>query len=344
MADIIETLQELGVVSQGRNPLWQRQTEFTGSPEAVDDGVSINTPSRAVLAICSIALRENPARYRSRVTVDTLDDTAAVTYTVSIGNDTDEMDFVFVNTGGETAEDVLDGLSAVINTTGLVLTTGDLTFADSDPDTITRASGDFNADGVIPGTQLVIVGGTNPGTFTVATVDSATQVTLVDSDDVTAAGPETVTSVTAFPPVTATVEDRDGDNAGDTLVLERRDVDSQLDAETVTHSTNVSAGGSGVLSAEEDAETLSARMWWLGEITSDDETDDLPLGRMSWTLINNAEQFDLDYRGFVERFEVSGGGQFYCELFDVVGVTTGGTVTPVVVIGPAIQEPAEAGT
>ena len=76
-----------------------------------------------------------------------------------------------------------------------VLTTGDLSYADSDPDTITRASGSWIDDGVRAGSQLVIVGGTNAGTYTVASA-TALIATLVASDTLIAGGPESVTSVT----------------------------------------------------------------------------------------------------------------------------------------------------
>ena len=68
-----------------------------------------------------------------------------------------------------------------------VLTTGDLSYADSDPDTITRASGSWIDDGVRAGSQLVIVGGTNAGTYTVASA-TALIATLVASDTLIAGG------------------------------------------------------------------------------------------------------------------------------------------------------------
>jgi hypothetical protein len=64
--------------------------------------------------------------------------------------------------------------------------TGNLTFADANPDTITRASGSWISDAVDVGDVIVISGTTNnDGSYTIATV-GATQLTLVATDTLTA--------------------------------------------------------------------------------------------------------------------------------------------------------------
>ncbi len=67
-----------------------------------------------------------------------------------------------------------------------------VTFADADPDTITRAAGDWAADGFRAGDVIVVSGtASNDGTFVVATV-TALVLTLVSADTLTAevfAGP-----------------------------------------------------------------------------------------------------------------------------------------------------------
>jgi len=71
--------------------------------------------------------------------------------------------------------------------------TGNLTFANDDPDTITRASGDWSSDGVEAG-DIIIISGTanNDGSYTVATPGTTTM-TLVATDSLTAEGPVSCT-------------------------------------------------------------------------------------------------------------------------------------------------------
>jgi len=72
-------------------------------------------------------------------------------------------------------------------------TTGNLTFADANPDTITRASGDWIADGVAIGDVITIVGSANnDASYTVAAVGS-TALTLITTDTLIAEGPVAVT-------------------------------------------------------------------------------------------------------------------------------------------------------
>lgn len=80
-------------------------------------------------------------------------------------------------------------------------TFGTLTFADANPDTLTRSTGNWTTDGVTAGSVLTIAGTvSNNGSFTVASVDSATQVTVVATDTLVAesAGSATMTAKNYF--------------------------------------------------------------------------------------------------------------------------------------------------
>lgn len=86
-------------------------------------------------------------------------------------------------------------------TSNVVATTGDLTFANANPDTIVRASGNWTTDGVIVGSFVSVAGSTqNDGVFLVASVTttSTTDDTIVldAAENLVADGPETVTTVT----------------------------------------------------------------------------------------------------------------------------------------------------
>lgn len=291
-----ERVKQLSVNNTGVAPQWvEHPSNFTGAPNIPTAGVEI--PDDTVNGKLVVKLREDPAAFSSFVTVSDPQDSGD--YTVTING----MDFTITAATDDTAADILQKLKDAIDA-GIALTTGDLTYVDADPDTIERASGDWNADGVIPGTQLVIVGGTNPGTYTVATVDSATVVTLVDSDDVTGAGPETVTSVTAFQQVTTTVETRNGTP---TLVIK-----NSTGVETDEHTTAVSATV-GALAFTTDATTTDFRLWGYestGTPGSEGSSDVVP----GWAKINDGEETGLDYRGLQERYDIAGSKRIYCEL------------------------------
>ena len=73
--------------------------------------------------------------------------------------------------------------------TQVVASSDNLTFADADPDTITRATGSFVTDGYTAGMAITVAGTTsNDGTYIVATV-SATVLTLIAEEALTAEGP-----------------------------------------------------------------------------------------------------------------------------------------------------------
>lgn len=72
--------------------------------------------------------------------------------------------------------------------------TGNLTFADANPDTITRASGSWSGDGVEVGDVITITGSaSNNGSYTIAAVGT-TDLTLVATDALVAEGPVSATA------------------------------------------------------------------------------------------------------------------------------------------------------
>lgn len=78
---------------------------------------------------------------------------------------------------------------ADVTITDTTLSTGNLTFADANPDTITRTTGSWIADGVAPGTVVVIAGSaSNDGTYTVDLVTALT-LTLSAAASLTNEGP-----------------------------------------------------------------------------------------------------------------------------------------------------------
>jgi len=77
--------------------------------------------------------------------------------------------------------------------------TGNLTFANANPDTIQRASGSWTGDGVVAGDVITITGSvSNNGTYTVVTPGTTTM-TLVATDTLTAEGPVAATAAVARP-------------------------------------------------------------------------------------------------------------------------------------------------
>lgn len=76
-----------------------------------------------------------------------------------------------------------------VTATTVTASTDALSFADANPDTITRDSGSFITDGYVPGMAITVNGTTsNDGTYTVATV-SSTVLTLISSASLTNEGP-----------------------------------------------------------------------------------------------------------------------------------------------------------
>lgn len=262
--NIFELASKLAVLLVGRNPEWGElsiPTDGATVPSTIKgrplNGNAGKGLGNAPKCLIHIACREDLARFGTRVRVTAVDDTA--TYTVTVNS----LDHAYACSGGEDEEAILDGVEAIIDD-GVAITTGDLTFGGvAGAYTITRASGDWGADGATAGTQVLVTGTNSPGTYTIASVDSASVVTL-EGEDVVSAATETPTTVKLRAQVTAAVETRD-DVA--TLVIKTKhgkdqypDEDDVLKAaeladETTTHTITLAATGTGDMEYDKDAST-----------------------------------------------------------------------------------------
>ena len=88
-----------------------------------------------------------------------------------------------------------DGPLFLSNTPAAMAGDPDLTFADADPDTITRDAGSWVDDGFVAGMEITVDSADNDGTFTLAIV-AALVLTLVGSDELVAEGPTAGHTVT----------------------------------------------------------------------------------------------------------------------------------------------------
>lgn len=109
---------------------------------------------------------------------------ATTTLTINISDNEN-----WVAEGGATFKILRKGMHLQFrNQTITIGATTTLAFADANPDTITRAAGNWISDGVLPGDIITITGSaSNNGTFTAATV-GATALTLVATDTLVAEG------------------------------------------------------------------------------------------------------------------------------------------------------------
>jgi len=318
-----EALKSLAVKSQGQNPDWIELTDTNDKPYSSSAGKSC---AGAVLTRVLCALRELPGRFSSRVTVTTVDDSA--TYTITI----DGLTFAYAASGGDTAEDILAGLSVAI-AAGESLGSLTLTFTDANPDTILRSAGSWITDGVAIGTQVYTDSVSNPGPFTVASL-TATLLTLDAADVVVGEGP-TAYTVTVKEQVTPTLEDRDKDSLSDTLVITR--ADNFLNE----HITTIAATGTGVLAAEEDCSAGTMTIYTLPEVDGDDQDNLTPRQGMyvPWVRPRDASE-TLDSDGFDERVFTSGSWRVACYVYDLVGPSDPDAVTPTAhtFIGPSLTQ------
>lgn len=137
--------------------------------------------------------------------------------------------------------------------------------------------------------------------------------------------------------VSASAIDDDNDGTLDTVLIRNDDAD-----ETVTHTTAVSvSGGTGALSASEDADAASVRLWGRpeyqsGELASVSNT--AGVRRIPWVLVNNGSFAALDYRGLTERADVAGFARLYLELFDVTGPSGSSIGAVQIQVGPCSDE------
>lgn len=126
--------------------------------------------------------------------------------------------------------------------------------------------------------------------------------------------------------VTATAVDLDGDGALDAVEV----VNDTVGA--TTHTTAWSAGGSAVVSFDEDATAADLDLY-----VTPDTTGDTLAPSPGWALGNGAS-YTIPQGGFFERFETSGVAALYARLSSITSPTPGATVRPLVWIGPALLE------
>lgn len=341
-----DLMNDLGVMAIARVPEWKRlgaigsghsHNAYTGVPATQTSGITLATNEGfAIRTLFLVSPRERAHAHRSRVRVTTVDDTA--TYTATLGESgAQTLDHDYAATGGDAEPEILAGLRDSINT-GVdlgALGGANLTFADANPDTITRSAGDWTTDGVNVGDRVTPTGtASNDVTYTVAGV-TTTVLTLVANDAVVAEGPVAVTAFVVQRPVQATVEDRDGDGTDDTLVVERIDVDEEIDDPTNDFTTTVSATGSGALEFDEDATSFDLQVWLLpagqGSVKQDVE--------QLWTIPPSSEFTGIDYKGRSERVDTAGFSRQYQQISNITNPSgDSGDATIQNFVGPAILE------
>lgn len=333
---IFEDSLEASLLSIARNPGWSNpafpQTDGVADPtlppETAINGTALRNSPKCLVWF---APRELMAFHGSRVRVTTVDDTA--TYTVTLG-DTNTLAHVYVASASDLAADILGGLADEINLGVDLGALGGATiaYADANPDTITRSSGDWTADGVDVGDRITFThtaaNANDNITYTVASL-TATVLTLVADDAVTAVGASTVTACVVQKPLTAAVETRSGIA---TLVINKRRVNPEVDDPASTYTTAVNATGTGVLEFDEDATggtvTLFLTAGGTGQLPEADQ----------WVFARNGEFQSVDYRGVVERVDTAGFGRIYPQVSSITSPTANATVKYTLKIAPAIME------
>jgi len=125
--------------------------------------------------------------------------------------------------------------------------------------------------------------------------------------------------------VTAVAIDADGDGDDDTVVI-TGDAEAHYYVSEAATGTAVQA-----VVADPDQGTMRLYGKYRGTVTAN-----TPAG---WRMVLDQE-FVLDYRGFMERFETAGLDRLYVELASVDGTSDGSTITyaPLVNVAPAVQE------
>lgn len=104
------------------------------------------------------------------------------------------------------------------------------------------------------------------------------------------------------------------------------------------YSIAVSAGGTGVLACEADPVSFDLRVFGYEAGIVRDGSD----ASSGWDMILDGDYTSLDYRGFIERYDVAGLSRLYVEVDNIAGhASDGGTVTYAmsrVRIGPSVLE------
>lgn len=336
---IFEDSLEASMLSIGRNPGWTSPAfpktdgvaDPTLLPETAINGIALRNSPKCLVWF---APRELVHAHGARVRVTAVDDTD--TYTVTLGG-TNPLDHDYAATGGDEEAEIIDGLVSAIND-GVDLTTlgGDtLEYTNANPDTLTRAGGgSWVTDGLQPGDRVTATHtatNANDGiTFTVAEVTSATVLTLVEADIVTALAGSTVTNFVVQRPVTASRETRSG---VETLVITyKRLENSEVDDPTNTFTVAVSAAGAGALEFDEDATGGAIQMFLVAGGAG------LLPASTQWIAARNGEFTGIDYRGLVERVDCAGFSRIYPRATAITSPTTGATATYTLKLGPSILE------
>lgn len=276
----------------------------------ISDGVTAGSQVYAATAL-------NTGTY----TVVSVNSATEIAVEEAVVNETATPSSVLIPVGGSvTASAIYTALAALINT-GVPLTTGDLTFA-ATGNTITRASGNWTTDGVGVGSQIIVAGvALNDGTWTVLTVDSATQITVIPQQTVVNET-DTPTSVLAREQVKATAGD---DLSIQTLLGEDQSEDGVLifvlANNTSTHTTVVTASTSGI-SFTQDATTANIKIWAPARGTN------APSG---WRVPNDLEFETLGRICFDERFDFAGTSRIDVSISDTDGIVRA-------FVGPAVRE------
>lgn len=158
MAAGIDLIRELGVRSQGREPVWAPQTDYTDTPNSSAAGVDV---TGAIVAGVLCALRQNPAVHTSRAVVGVADLTLT-TYTVTVDGTAVAYD---ASAGLPSDQDMLlTAIADAINADGVVGLIVTATAVDSDFDGILDTVELANILGTTHTTAVGVAGGT--GTLT----------------------------------------------------------------------------------------------------------------------------------------------------------------------------------
>lgn len=163
----IALTRELGVRSQGREPVWVQQASNTGTPAQSNDGVVV---SEAIVSSALMALRIDPSVHTSRVEITTADLTLT-TYTVTVDGTAVDYD-ASVELPADAAA-LVSGIAQALNDDATV---GPL---------VTASAVDANNDGVFD--TVLIVNAALETTHTTAASASGGSGVVVADEDATAA-------------------------------------------------------------------------------------------------------------------------------------------------------------
>ena len=129
----------------------------------------------------------------------------------------------------------------------------------------------------------------------------------------------------------ALAEARGGSQTVNTVVL------SNNTGESSTHTTAVSATGTGAMEFDEDLTALNFRLLVKAKVDSNDDENIPPQG-LPWALVNGGVFTALDYRGFAEKIEVNLWDRVYVQTYGEASPTSVANAKPIIAIGPGVTE------